>query len=495
MKTLLSFCAVWMLVITIVSGQVPSIDQIKTEPITSTSGISLKLHSAVLNEDRSIMIYVPDGYKTSTKKYPVLYMLDGQWNFNHTAQTVGWLSDKSMIPQTIVVGLDTKENRSRDLLPTMDKQSKSGGGADKLYRFIKEELIPFIDKNYRTYNYRVLGGVSFGGVFVMHAFVTDSQLFNNYMSLSPSMWWDNRVLLNRTEELLSKNPRLHNNLYIAMANEGINMGVDSLAAILKKYAPKELVWKYDKYPEEVHETVNYKGTWNGLKFVFADWSYPLVDFTTKENPFSSKDSVIYTPVKHTLKNLPDTVLNRYSGLYLDSYKRILAITKAEHTLIFSCTQLPTVTLYPEAENKFFLKDFDVQNKLFLKNIDIQFNFIKNDSVIITANGKIDCTAKKIMPLAIVQLPDNILESYVGSFLSPDKNNNFHVVKEDNKLKVLGNEKLLTYLYPVGKNRFYAFIDGAGYELEYIKDGSNKMIKINVTKDGKLLFEAPKINDK
>ena len=100
-----------------------------------------------------------------------------------------------------------------------------------------------------------------------------------------------------------------------------------------------------------------------------------------------------------------------------------------------------------------------------------------------------------MPLAIVQLPDNILESYVGSFLSPDKNNNFHVVKEDNKLKVLGNEKLLTYLYPVGKNRFYAFIDGAGYELEYIKDGSNKMIKINITKDGKLLFEAPKINDK
>jgi len=288
---------------------------------------------------------------------------------------------------------------------------------------------------------------------------------------------------------------LHNNLYIAMANEGINMGVDSLAAILKKYAPKELVWKYDKYPEEVHETVNYKGTWNGLKFVFADWSYPLVDFTTKENPFSSKDSVIYTPVKHTLKNLPDTVLNRYSGLYLDSYKRILAITKAEYILIFSCTQLPTITLYPEAENKFFLKDFDVQNKLFLKNIDIQFNFIKNDSVIITANGKIDCTAKKIMPLAIVQLPDNILESYVGSFLSPDKNNNFHVVKEDNKLKVLGNEKLLTYLYPVGKNRFYAFIDGAGYELEYIKDGSNKMIKINVTKDGKLLFEAPKINDK
>jgi hypothetical protein len=100
-----------------------------------------------------------------------------------------------------------------------------------------------------------------------------------------------------------------------------------------------------------------------------------------------------------------------------------------------------------------------------------------------------------MPLAIVQLPDNILESYIGSYLSSDKNNKFHVVKEDNTLKVLGNEKLIAYLYPLGKNKFFAFIDGAGYELEFMKDESNRMIKINVTKDGKLLFDAQKINEK
>ena len=489
----MSFCAVWMLFIAYVSGQVLTIDQIKTEPVTLITGFTFKLHSVVLNEDRTIMISLPEGYSTNTKKYPVLYMLDAQWNFNHTSQTVGWLSDKGMIPQTIVVGLHTGENRNRDLLPTQDKGSKSGGGADLFYKFIKEELIPFIDKNYRTYNYRVLGGVSFGGVFVMHAFISEPQLFNSYLCLSPSMWWDNRIMLSKTDDFLSKNPRLHNYLYLSMANEGTQMGVDSLAQTLKKYDPKELIWKYNKYPEEVHETVNYKGTWNGLKFVFADWHYPLVNFGTKENPFSSVDSTVRTPVNHTIKNLSDDVLNRYSGLYLDSYKRIFTITNPDNKLVLSGNQLPKVTLYSEAENKFFLKDIDVQNKFFLKGFDVQFEFIKNDSLIVTANGKIDCTAKKIIPLTLVKLSDDILESYVGTYLSTDKSNNFQVVKEDHALIVIRNETLKDPMYPLGKNRFFVYIEGSGYELEFIKDESNRMIKININKDGKLLFDAQKIN--
>jgi predicted alpha/beta superfamily hydrolase len=402
MKILL--CTVWILTVTSLSGQVKSngaskentitIDQINTEPINVNTGFSFKFHSAVLNEDRTIMISLPDGYNVNTKKYHILYMVDGQWNFNHTAQTVGWISDKGIIPQTIVVGIHTGENRERDLTPTQNKENKLGGGADKFYEFIKEELIPFIDKNYRTYNYRVLGGVSMGGLFVMHAFVSDPQIFTAYLALSPSMWWDNRIMLNKTEDYLSKNPKLHNHLHVAIANEGTQMGVDSLATILKKYSPKELIWKYDKYPEEIHETVNYKGIWDGLKFVFADWYYPLVNFGTKEDLFSPQDSVIHGPDTHKIRNLSGEILDRYNGLYLDSFGRILTITKADNALIFSGNRLPTVTLYPEAENKFFLKDIDVQNKFFLKDFDVQFEFTKNDSLIVIANGKIDYTAKR-----------------------------------------------------------------------------------------------------
>ena len=497
------FYAVWMLTITLASGQVksndtlkeniPAIDQIKTEPITINTGYSFKLHSAVLNEDRTIMVSLPDGYSGNTKKYPVLYMVDGQWNFNHAVQTVNWLSsaDNGIIPQTIVVGIPTRENRERDLTPTRNEESKLGGGADKLHKFMEEELIPFIDKNYRTYRYRVLGGASLGGLFVLHAFMSDPQLFTAYLALSPSMWWDNRIMLKNTEVFLSKNPKLHNSLYAAVANEGPQMGVDSLAKILKKYSPKELIWKYDEYPEEIHNTIAFKGIYNGLKFVFADWCYPIVNFGTKEDLFSPQDSAIHGSFTHEIVNLSDEILEIYSDLYLDLHGKILSIAKEDNSLIFSCNQLPTVTLYPQAENKFFIKDFDLQNKLFLKDFDVQFEFIKDDSLIITANGKIDNTAKKIKQPPFVKLSDDISERYVGTYIRSDQNNDLYITKEGNSLK-LSEVTFSTYLYSIGENRFFAFIKGSGYELEFIKDESNKTIKMNVYGNGKLLGEAKRI---
>jgi predicted alpha/beta superfamily hydrolase len=494
MKIFLSLCIIWIMAITHLSGQVLTIDQIKSEPITVTTGFSFKLHSAFLNEDRAIMIALPEDYSKNTKKYPVLYMLDAQWNFNHTAQNLNWISNPKygIIPQMIVVGIHTGENRERDLTPTQNIENKSGGGADKLFKFIKEELIPFIDKNYRTYNYNVLGGVSLSGLFVMHAFITEPQLFNSYLALSPSMWWDNGIMLDKTKEFISKNPSLHNRIYLAMSNEGRQMGVDSLARILEKYSPKELIWKYDKYPEEIHETVNYKGLWNGIKFLFADWHYPLVDFGTKEHIFSSHDSDTLEIITHKNINLSKDLLDSYNGLYLDSYNRILSIERVDDILLLSNDHLPTLTLYSESKNRFYINDLSTQNELFLKGFSIQLEFINSDSLIVTANGKIDCTAKKIMSSKLVKLSDDILKRYEGNYSPSEQSSNFHITKEGNSLK-LSEENPLAYLYPVGENKFFAFIKGSGYELEFINDGSNNITRMNVSKDGKTLVEAKKIN--
>ena len=86
--------------------------------------------------------------------------------------------------------------------------------------------MPFIEQNYRTYNYRILGGVSYGGLFVMNAFVKDPLYFNGYIAMSPSMWWDNQIALKNTEELLSKNTGLPTRLYITLANKEEYMGED-----------------------------------------------------------------------------------------------------------------------------------------------------------------------------------------------------------------------------------------------------------------------------
>lgn len=494
MKKLTLLCLAGILCSALASGQVSSISELKTEPVTVNTGYSLKLHSTILNEDRTIMISLPEGYEKSTKKYPVLYMLDAQWNFNYTAQNLGWISspDNHIIPQTIVVGIYSGgDKRTRDLTPTPGPDNK-GGGADLLYRFIKEELVPFVDKNYRTYNYRVLGGASYGGLFVMNAFVNDPLRFNAYLSISPSMWWDNQVMLKRTGDFLSGHPNLPTRLYLTMANEGTSMGVDSLAVLLQKYSTKELVWKYDKHPEEIHGTITFKGTWDGMKFLLSDWYYPFINFGTRDNPFAVTNSD--TPGEETPKavKLSAAVMNSYSGLYQDSFGRLLAIVAADNALMLSCNRLPTVTLHPEAGNRFFLYDNTLRNELFLKGVQVRFEFPSSDSLVVMANRKPDCTAKKLTHSPLVTLADEVLTKYVGAYLSSVPNNDFRVTKKGHSL-LLSSEKSTYNLYPMSANKFFVLIDGLGLELEFLKDASNNATRVNVTKDGKVMLEAKKTN--
>ncbi|RPI01037.1 MAG: hypothetical protein EHM72_07535 [Calditrichaeota bacterium] len=322
-----------MLVVTIASAQIKqeaekaviaTIDQIKTEPITV--GYSLKLHSNLLNEERTIMIALPDNYHSSTKRYPVLYITDGQWNYVSTSQAIGVLSSNGVIPQMILVAVQTSDFRDRDLVVTRNEESKMGGGADKFLSFIKNELIPFIDKNYRTCDYRALAGTSFGGIFVMHAFITDPRLFNSYLALSPSMWWDYGVLLKRTEAFLTKNQKLENYLYITVANEGLGMGVNALAKTLELNSPKGLIWKFIEYPLEIHGTIPYKGTYDGLKFIFSDWNSEPIHFTTTGNLLSPDDSVL-VKMDSFAKTIRYTMNNSEPGLDAAPYEKPLVITQ------------------------------------------------------------------------------------------------------------------------------------------------------------------------
>jgi hypothetical protein len=178
--------------------------------------------------------------------------------------------------------------------------------------------------------------------------------------------------------------------------------------------------------------------------------------------------------------LPDEILERYTGLYLDSYGRNLTITKEDSILSLSGNGVPTVTLYPEMEDKFFLMD-----------LGVQFEFINGDSLVIIANGKIDCTAKKMTHPPIVKLSDDILEKYVGTYVRADNNSGIHVSKEDDILKLSGETVPLMDLYPIGQNRFvakeYVFV------FEFITGESDKVLKMNVSGNGQLLCETNRIN--
>jgi CubicO group peptidase (beta-lactamase class C family) len=182
---------------------------------------------------------------------------------------------------------------------------------------------------------------------------------------------------------------------------------------------------------------------------------------------------------HKIVTLSDEVLERYVGTYIDSYNRSLTVIKEDGALKVSGNGVPTVKLYPETESKFFLKD-----------MDIQFEFSKDDSFTVTANGKLDCTAKKVKYPPRVKLSDDILERYVGVYSRTDNNSNLYVTKEGDLLKLTGNTVPPMDLCPIGENRFFA--KGFGYQFEFIKDESSKVVKMNVYGNEKLLQDAIRI---
>ena len=167
------------------------------EPFLSL-GETRALHSNVLGEQREIIVGVPAGYEGGDETYPVVYLLDGPSHFHHTTGTARFLARNGRMPDVIVVAIPNTD-RTRDLSPPVYSDAgparSSSGGADNFLEFISAELKPFIDENYRTRPYAILIGHSLGGLFANHALVHRPDAFNAYISISPSLWWDEQRLV------------------------------------------------------------------------------------------------------------------------------------------------------------------------------------------------------------------------------------------------------------------------------------------------------------
>lgn len=295
MKNRIRILPVWVMAaflparMSALAGSAPA-DSVKSQPVVI--GQQFTLHSRACGNDRTIMVSLPPGYEENkNRRYPVLVAVDGQWLFDLSCVATKALSENGFMHPMIVVGVHTLARRDFYLLPERDPASKTGGGADSLLAFIRDEVIPFVDGRYRTLPMRVLAGTSYGGVFVMHAFLSDPGLFDAYLTLSPSMWWNNGLMLKRTEAFLKARAELRKTLYVTVANEGQGMGVNALSEILKRTAPKGLAWRFDEYLNEVHGTITYKSIYDGLKFTFSDWRSDPVRLESKGDLIAAGDSV------------------------------------------------------------------------------------------------------------------------------------------------------------------------------------------------------------
>ena len=241
-------------------------------------GKKLELFSEVLNEDRPLIIGTPRRYDASEEHYPVVYLLDGDAHFHHTTGTADHLARNGRMPEVIVVAIPNTD-RSRDLTPPSAQGSDredfpTHGGADAFLRFISDELMPWVDRQYRTRPHATLIGHSFGGLFAIHALLTRPDVFDAYIAISPSLQWDDQRLALQAAGVFESTPELTADLYMTVGNEGRALlgGVRKLAAALDEHAPKRFRWAFRLMEEESHGSVPLRSTRQGLEAVFDGWN-------------------------------------------------------------------------------------------------------------------------------------------------------------------------------------------------------------------------------
>lgn len=241
------------------------------------------LYSSVLKENRVVLVHIPENGMQEGVRYPVLYLLDGDAHFTKTIGIMDHLSKTAgneLCPEMIVVSI-FHPNRERDLIPPASSLDKS---TDKFPKFLEEELIRHIDKRYPTEPYRVFVGHSLGGLRVINTLIYQPHLFNSYIALDPSLGHflgNKKGWMENSSPDLFKTSLANKSLYIAM---GLTMpkGMDtavifndtsgnarhmrSIMLFAKEFEKNanglDFKWRY--YPDESHQSVVFRGTYDGL---------------------------------------------------------------------------------------------------------------------------------------------------------------------------------------------------------------------------------------
>lgn len=241
------------------------------------------LESKILSETRQIMISLPQDYEESGYLYPVLYFTDGDAHFELMVSTVNFLVKSNIIPPIILVGIENSSQRIRDLTPEVfDKEEKNHpwfqsvnyGGANQFLSFIEKELIPYINKKYRTVDFNVFSGHSFGGLFSIYTYLNQPDLFDGFMAISPSLGWDKERLVVQIEKMIEQNALPKKQIFLSKGNEQGTLGksYESIVQLFKSNGQYPVTSQ--EFPNEGHLTVVFDAHYHGLKAIFNAWNLP-----------------------------------------------------------------------------------------------------------------------------------------------------------------------------------------------------------------------------
>lgn len=292
------------------------------------------VYSNILDESRKLWVHIPEsaGNSASNKtKYPVLYLLDGPGHFYSVTGMIKQLSSSNgnaLVPEMIIVAIPNTD-RARDLTPTHvdfdffsgDSIGYSSGGGNKFLDFIEDELIPHIEKTYPAAPYRTFVGHSFGGLSVINALISRPHLFNNYVAIDPSLWWDDQDFLSVTDSILSINKFEGRALFVGVANtmaEGMKVEtvqddttkstahIRSILEFVNSVDTKDngllFGWKY--YDDDNHGSVPLITEYDALRFLFPWYTFDGANQFFDPSSNASADELIELVSSH-YKNISD----------------------------------------------------------------------------------------------------------------------------------------------------------------------------------------------
>lgn len=240
-------------------------------------GVSHHFRSKTLGDEREVNVWAPADVAKGAQPCTVLYVVDGgiDQDFLHIAG-LGELAELSgTYGPLIVVGVQTKVRRHELTPPPHDARYVTafpeGGGAADFRKYLKTEVIPWVDAHWHVGPKRALIGESLAGLFVVDTLLNEPNLFDDYVAISPSLWWDDRALSKAAPNLLQRDDATRHRVALAVGNEGgtAQKGVDELLRALRQHADRFDVHYFDRSATDTHATIYHAAALDALR-----WLYP-----------------------------------------------------------------------------------------------------------------------------------------------------------------------------------------------------------------------------